>query len=443
MAQIRIECLVGKTNKGGVTSWYWQPSSTLAKAGWKAIALGKDAGAAITAARKRNAEVESWKEAGSAPAMLEIKVRCQAGTFGALIDRYDRDVIENGKKDNGEPQIAKSTARTYRTSLKRLRLWASAQPLAYITPLRVKALRKAMMAPAELGGIGHHSAHQTLKMGRTLFAFAESEDIIAKGSNPFANFGLGAPPPRDIVWSPPARELMVLTAYELGMPSMATAIMLGFAIGQREQDMVAYTSKAYVAIPEHKMQPEDYRTLSTLAEDGIVRGIRFRQKKTRAWIEVPIVGNVRWAVEANIESATAAGSVNLLIDDRRQDPVIDYRYRAGASYADGQAGQTRFQRDFAEVREWAVVAAQYEGDVELAEELATLQFMDLRRTCVVYLGELGMDAHLIAGVTGHDIDETQRILKTYMPRTTGRAARAIALASAREARPIDAKEKIA
>jgi hypothetical protein len=41
MAQIRIPCLVGKINKAGITSWYWQPSATLAKAGWKAIAWAR------------------------------------------------------------------------------------------------------------------------------------------------------------------------------------------------------------------------------------------------------------------------------------------------------------------------------------------------------------------------------------------------------------------
>ena len=49
------------------------------------------------------------------------------------------------------------------------------------------------------------------------------------------------------------------------------------------------------------------------------------------------------------------------------------------------------------------------------------------------VGELGLEDHLIAAITGHDIDETRRILKVYMPRTTGRAARAIALASVRQA----------
>lgn len=69
--------------------------------------------------------------------------------------------------------------------------------------------------------------------------------------------------------------------------------------------------------------------------------------------------------------------------------------------------------------------------------LVCVQFRDLRRTCVVYLGELGMDAHLIASVTGHDIDETQRILKTYIPRTTGRAARVMPwpLPARRRSRP--------
>jgi hypothetical protein len=86
--------------------------------------------------------------------------------------------------------------------------------------------------------------------------------------------------------------------------------------------------------------------------------------------------------------------------------------------------------------------AEYDQDTDLAEEIATLQYRDLRRTCVVYLGELGLDAHLIAGITGHDIDDTQRILKTYMPRTTA-APRAIALATARQAQDAERKEQSA
>jgi hypothetical protein len=50
---------------------------------------------------------------------------------------------------------------------------------------------------------------------------------------------------------------------------------------------------------------------------------------------------------------------------------------------------------------------------------------------VVFLGELGIADQLIAAITGHTLDETKKILETYMPRTTGMAARAIALSHAR------------
>lgn len=424
MAQIRIPCLVGKKNTAGITSWYWQPSATLARAGWKPVALGKDMSAAIKAAEKRNDEVEAWKSGGARP--RDVKKRERLGTFAHLLQRYEKEVIE-GKKPNGARLIAESTARTYRTSLKKLEAWAGPFPIAYITPQRVKALRNAMMDPKT--GIGHHAAHQALKLGRQVFSFAESEDIIAKGSNPFGNFNLAAPPPREQVWSPPAREAMIFAAYDMGMPSMALAIMLGFATGQREEDYLAATQNQYVILQPHDMQPEDYRTLQAIAPDGVVRGLRIRQQKTRAWVAVPVVGNVRWAIENNIENARAAGATTILLDDTRRTDT-----GAIATYH-GKAGQTRFQRDFAEIRDWAAAIARSEGNEgspELAEELEQIQFRDLRRTCVVYLGELGMDAHLIAGVTGHDIDETQKILKTYMPRTTARAARAIAIASVRQ-----------
>lgn len=434
MAQIRIPCLVSKTNKAGITSWYWQPSATLAKAGWKPLTLGKDEGAAITAARTRNAQVDDWKSGGAKP--REVKKREATGTFAHLLARYEREVID-GKDAAGNHIIARSTARTYRTSMKRLAAWAGEYPIAYITPLRVKNLRKALMDPKT--GVGHHAAHQCLKQGRQVFAFAESEDIIGKGSNPFTDFNLAAPPPRHVVWSRQAREAMIFASYDMGMPSMALAIMLGFAAGQREQDYLAMTRRQYVVMPEHSMQPEDWRTLQAMAPDGIVRGIRVRQLKTNAWVEVPVTGLVRWAIESNIETATARGATTILLDDTRQPTATDGT--AVAATYHGKAGQTRFQRDFAEVREWAVATALGEEDPDLAEELAGIEYRDLRRTCVVYLGELGLDAHLITGITGHDIDETQRILKTYMPRTTARAARAIALATVRQAKDEDHRKE--
>lgn len=425
--RVKIPCLVARKAKSGKTSWYWQPSATLRAAGWQAVALGKDEGAAIAAARQRNADVDRWK-LGGAPqtgqGAGQVTQRQATGTLGELIALYRRKVVQ-GTGPDGKPRVAPATAKNYETSLKRLDTWAGKHPLAFITRKRVHNLRDAM-----LGTIGHDPAHKTLKVGRQLFAFAIDQELVEQGRNPFESFGLAAPAPRDVVWSRPAREAMIAAAHAAQMPSMALAIQLGFAIGQREADILGLTPQKYVPIPEHLMQPEDYATLAGMAADGVPRGIRVRQGKTMAWVEVPVVGEVRRTVESNIARARDAGQLAVILDDTRL-PLAPYR---------GEAGQTRFQRDFGAVRTLAAKHARSTLDEALAAELEGIQFRDLRRTCVVYLGELGLDAHLIAAITGHDIDETQRILKTYMPRTTGRAARAIALSAVREQREADKAE---
>lgn len=420
MANVSIPGLVSRSNKRSGTNWYWQPSKTLHEAGFVSVPLGKDEAAAITAAQQINNQVNDWKR--GAP-IARVQQRHEQGTLGAAIQLYRRLVI-NGTDHRGRQRIASSTAKTYDSALKRLDSWAGKHPLAYITRQRVARLRDGMLG----SGVGEHAAHTTLKLGRQLFKFLIDRDEWEQGKNPFENFGMAQPEARDVIWSPPARELIAETARRHGFTSIALAIVLGYAIGQREQDLLALTIPQYVALPEHKMQAEDYATLSGAAPDGVPRGIRVRQKKTGAWIEVPVTGEVRRELEAAIGIARAGGRLTILSDDTR------------CGGYEGKAGQTRFQRDFADIREKAAEAAQERQDHALAEEIRTLQFRDLRRTCVVYLGELGLDAHLIAAITGHDIDDTQRILKVYMPRTTGRAARAIALATVRQANEA-AKEK--
>lgn len=420
MAKIRIHFLVEKPNKDGSASFYWQPSKTAKDAGWNSVAIGKDRFVAHRAAEERNRQYEAWVAGGAIAAQLAIAPRAQGGTLGALIKRYRRDVLD-ARKPDGSARIAESTAgKVYRPALDKLDAWAGKHPLAYITPARVRVLRDRMLETTS-----HHTTHQTLKMGRQVFAFGIKVDEIPLGANPFTSFDLAAPSPRSVIWSTPARVAMIAQARALGHLSIALAIQLGFAIGQREGDLLGLTIGQYAEIPEHKMQPEDFATLAKLAPDGVPRGIRIRQNKTRAWIEVPVVGEVRREIEAAIARARSAGRMTILLDDTRSSDDSPAGY-------DGQTGQGRFQSDFADIRETAAAAADAAGDVELGAELRGLKFLDLRRTCVVYLGELGLDAHLIAAITGHDIDETQRILRIYMPRTTGRAARAIALAAARD-----------
>ena len=55
----------------------------------------------------------------------------------------------------------------------------------------------------------------------------------------------------------------------------------------------------------------------------------------------------------------------------------------------------------------------------------TIQFRDLRRSCVVRLAEHGCTNAEIAAITGHSINETSKILETYLPRTKVMADNAI------------------
>lgn len=57
--------------------------------------------------------------------------------------------------------------------------------------------------------------------------------------------------------------------------------------------------------------------------------------------------------------------------------------------------------------------------------LDALQARDLRRTAIVALGEAGCSTVEISAISGHDIDSTQKILETYLPRTLPMARNAI------------------
>lgn len=87
--------------------------------------------------------------------------------------------------------------------------------------------------------------------------------------------------------------------------------------------------------------------------------------------------------------------------------------------------QDGFIAAFGQVRARAAETARHRGDDELAELLEGLWYSDLRRSCVVYLGELGLDDAAIAAITGHSLATIKSILETYMPRTEGMAARAV------------------
>ncbi|TCM42056.1 hypothetical protein [Novosphingobium sp. ST904] len=399
MAKIRIPLLVGKTNKAGITSWYWQPSKTLADAGWKPISLGKDEGAALAAARAENRKVEEWKAGGDRPAGIDKKQ--QNGTFGALIERYRRERL-HGVSASGRPLLKPNTVKTYKPALRRLEEWAGKHPVAFVTAARVTALRKAVARPIADGGLGHAGAHHLLKTLRLVMAFAESEDIIPKGSNPATSFGLGAPPSRKVIWTPEDDAAFDAAAYDLGLPSMALARELALFTAQRESDLIAFTEGQLT-----ELEIFDRGTRELLAgEDGKVMGWTFAQEKTSdddadTWMEIPIEPKLLVKVNAALRRNRAR--------DRAAEPRRLLSYVIVDEDNDGiPFNERRFIRRWNKVIDHAVKTTG-------RKSMENLVWHDLRRTRVVRLRRRKMPKEMIASITGHSLAAIEAMLKVYGP----------------------------
>lgn len=399
MATFRIPCLVARTNKAGLTSWYWQPSATLAKAGWKPLALGKDERAAIEAARARNAQVEDWKLGGIKPG--EIRQRARTGTVNALVARYRREVLEGKHPSTGKPLLKPGTKGIYETSLKRIEEWGGKHPLAYITPARVRALRDKTACPREQGGLGHAAAFNLLKTGRQLFAFAENVDMIAKGSNPFGRFQLGAPPARSHVWEADDEAAFKAAAYHLGYPSLALALELAIYTAQREADLIAFTEAQLQPLEIHD---EGVRSRFALPGKPVMGWVNVQEKGSSAEasvvIEIPLEPTLREKVERAIATNRAK--------DRAATPARLLTY----VLVDDKTGLPWKKRWF--IRVWRKILEQA-ADATGREHMRELVWHDLRRTRVVRLRRRGMHPAMIATITGHSPQSINMMLRVYGP----------------------------
>lgn len=445
MAKIQIPGLVIK-RRGQRTHHYWQPSATLKAAGWTSVALGSDPRAAQRAAELQNDKVAEWRAGGAKP--RTVKKFIKGGTVDQLVDRFMRDRF---------PQLRASTQKTYRSSLKIIQRWAGAEQVAHIDRTRVRKLRDALLKADKDGEVKLNRAAGTMRVLKTLFEFAIDNGFLPEESrNPAANQNMPTPPPRDQIWSPAAMDLMTAAAIDAGQPGLALALHLAREVGQREHDLLKLLLSQWIEIPRHKLNPEDFDRLAELDGAGrpSVWGIRLRQGKTRVWVEVPVAGETRRLMDAAAAQARETGSLIMLQEMAIPIEFRDYTQlhrQIAAELKDSGVTPTqpaidamardrlvprawtltRFQRAVADIRSTAADKARAQGDEDLATEIDDLQFRDLRRTAVVWLGELGIEDHLIASITGHKLDHTRKILETYMPRTTKMAGRAIALRNER------------
>lgn len=402
-----IKGLTQRTIASGV-AYYWQPDPRERKAGWPSKALGNDLARAIAAAREINGQVTGWKAGGATPRQIDRFSAPQ--TFGALLDRYERAVLAN-KSAN--------TRRVDATSIKLLREWAGKHPAKWITRARVKALRDAMMQGVELDGPGHSRAFHLLTTLRKILSWWIKEDDLEL-KNAANEFGLRAPTPRDQIWTAPAQAYLREAAIGTDQPSIELAFDIATYIGQRQEDIVTLARSRWREISLAQLGHDD-RLYDALKSDhgpnaGKVMGIYVRQGKTSRWVGIPIEGTLRDRIEAAI-----AATLKRAKDEQTVPPaaliIKDGTFRAWEL--------DDFRHTFSELRDTAWLLAFCDGEHELADEIAELQFRDLRRTCIVTLGQLGLNDYQIASITGHTQATIKRILEVYMPRTEAAAASAV------------------
>jgi integrase len=218
-------------------------------------------------------------------------------------------------------------------------------------------------------------AHQRRKAAavfKKLVGIARYRGLIE--NNPADELGLKTSPSRDRVWS--ADEIASwLDSAKSEDPHMTTAFLLLQFTAQRPGDVLAMTWRQY---------------------DG--QTIRLKQHKTAKLVEVPVHPDLK-------EHLDGARRTAMMIVAFRGKPVPYLRFNE------------RFRR----------VCRRAKTDA---------QARDLRRTAMLRMAEAGATTPQIASVSGHSIDQTQRILETYLPRTRELAQAAITKLSEHKGRKV-------
>jgi integrase len=349
MARIKVRYLVAKQQKGGHVLYYWQPNEALREVGFLPRRLAESTNAladAVPEAERLNAEVDAWRAGRKTQGI-------RPETLPWLSQLY--------RSDPRYTDLAPKTQRSYDQCIRVIEAWserAGHPPVGTIERKHVRGFYHAMMGtPAK--------ANAVMRVLRILLAFAVDEGLIS--SNPAAKQRLKGRPPRQAVWKIDEVHRLCQTARDRGRPSIALAVLLAAGLGQREGDVLKLSWSQY---------------------DGTK--IKLRQGKTGALVAVPVVQELKAALDAA----------------PRTSPIILTSEVTGRPYA-----EDNFRHVFADIR--------------AAAGLRHVWFMDLRRTAVVWLAEAGCEVYEIASITGHSLKQTVTILEVYLPRNATMARNAI------------------
>lgn len=392
-----------RTLADGTKVYDWKPTRALQQAGWKQLVLRGTEIEVNRQALELNAQVAEWRQRGNAA--IEGAPRPDDGPrlvrWDGLIARY--------RKARDYADLKDSTRKEYDSRLRWLRGWALDGQLVIrqIDHTMVQDLKRAL----ENASSSDHRTAAILRVLRLLLGFAEREGIIAHGTNPARNAKIREPRSRRHVLSLEAVEAMAARAASDGLPHIELAIALGFWTLQREGDLLGnFNRMAWREV--HDIEARDRGLLA--GRGGRVMAFRIQQDKTGAWVDAVVPPFLHDPIEAGFK-ALPPDERTLLRDD--------------AAGAGGKPlSEWRLQRQWRDLRATCAAEARAGGRLLLADELATAQFRDLRRSGQVYMRDAGAKKEWITSLSGHTILQKKSILDTYMPGDTAAACAAVACA---------------
>ncbi|MFY9349097.1 MAG: hypothetical protein WBL20_18320 [Sphingobium sp.] len=403
---------------GGRTAYKWEPANRLRAHGWATVMLGEDFAAAVARAEEENAKLDAWRAGVSAAVPQQVeRVDWRYATWADLDALFNGpEGLEGISYNTNRPYSAKTKAE-YRSRMKFLRAWTNGgtMKLRHISADSVITLRNDLVR-----GASAHTTASILRVLSVMTGFAEHRGLIERGKDPAKRLKIPEPKSRTKRIQPETVEAIAAYARKKGWDGVALAIRLGFYLVQRPGDLRALTNFNWRRATD--IASHDRAALA--GPDGEVWSFRLKQQKTGAWVDLAVPYDIRLAVDAALSS------------QRREE----HRGTANANMPiliDHATGQIWHERNFRKYIRMAIDGARTDaiaaGDQYLIDQLTDLQFRDLRRSGMCWMRDLGVPVPLIAARSGHSIQETQRILDTYMPADSRGSAAAIAMATTRAA----------
>ncbi|AFK51913.1 tyrosine-type recombinase/integrase [Tistrella mobilis] len=387
MATVKVPYLRRRQYKTS-TVYYWQPSASLAAAGWPLVRLRLPDGTPCTtehdaaaAAGRINAEVARWRrgetpapQAGRQPAAYKTTT-----SLAALADHYQASLRFK--------RLAPKTRYEYGLCLRVIVDWAGREPARSIT--------RGMVADfyAQLYQASHSRANAILRVLRLLYSYACSLDrthLLWCPENPASAPEMISTPPRVRVFTREEEAALITAADAAGEPSIADALLIGIYVGQRQADILSLTLRQLIETPE-----------------GL--RVRIQQAKTKAQVDIPLHPRLADRVRRAMARARLLRSERVILDRAGRPWTADHFRRIFQGLRDGPAAR-------------------------LAPTVVTARFQDARDTAVTRLAEASATIPEICAVTGHDLEHATRILHHYMALTGQMADSAIAKLVTHEAR---------